>query len=221
MLKIVHIIIMTLLVFVTIGCVPREISVPSHHNGNFIDNSSSNSWAEETNTDDEENIDISDIDEEITQSDMQTLQQSSKEVQRIPFPSKEYARLSKVGKGTIKGEIYLLDLYGERVYGTNTRLYLNPITSYSNQWYRESYIKGQKMSEPDSRLFNYLRFTASDSNGNFAFYGVPSGSYYLIGVVKCAQECGYDTLKSIRVATKVKVQGNQIIEQDLYRQITQ
>jgi len=206
--------------FIVIGCVPRDIEMPrGTYNGNFIDNSS-NSWAESTNID-EEDIDISDIDEEIIQTDMTTLAQTKDVVPRMTFPITEYKRLAKSGKATVKGQVYLIDLYGERVYGTNTRLYLNPITSYSNQWYRESYIKGQKMSEPDSRLFNYLRFTASDSNGNFAFYGVPSGSYYLIGVVKCAQECGYDTLKSIRVATKVKVQGNQIVEQDLYRQITQ
>ena len=75
------------------------------------------------------------------------------------------------------------------------------------------------MTKADSRLFNYLKFTASDANGKFAFYGVPSGSYYLIGTVKCGEECGYDNGKSIRIARKVTVQGNQIIEKDLTRMI--
>jgi hypothetical protein len=96
-------------------------------------------------------------------------------------------------------------------------LYLNPLTSYSEQWYKESYLGGYKMQKADSRLFNYLKFTASDKNGNFAFYGVPSGSYYLIGTVKCGEECGYDSMKNIRIATKVSVRGNQIVEQDLTR----
>ncbi len=92
------------------------------------------------------------------------------------------------------------------VYWVNsTRLYLNPITSYSEQWYEESYLGGYKMQEADPRLFNYLKFTASDKNGKFAFYGVPSGSYYLIGTVKCGEECGYDSMKNIRIATKVSV----------------
>jgi len=220
MLRVSYIFIIVLVSFMLDGCVPRDISTPSnHHNGNFINNTKDSDWTEETTEDKEESIDISDIDEELTQTDMTTLQQSTDIVPRIAFPVSEYNKLAKHGKGTVKGDIYLLDLYGQKVYGKNTRLYLNPMTSYANQWYKESYIKGKKMTEPDSRLFNYLRFTASDSEGHFAFYGVPSGSYYLIGTVQCGSECGFDTLKSIRVATKVKVKGNQIIEQDLFRQI--
>jgi len=131
----------------------------------------------------------------------------------------EYNGLARTGKGTISGTIYVNDAYGKRIPGTGTRLYLNPVTSYSNQWYSASYIGGAKMQKADSRLFNYLRFTASDTNGKYAFYGVPSGSYYLIGTVKCGTECGYDTPKSIRIATKVSVSGNNIVEQDLSRSL--
>jgi hypothetical protein len=136
-------------------------------------------------------------------------------VPRIPFPVEEYRKLSTIGKGTIKGAIYLKDMYGERIPGSGTRLYLNPITSYSRQWYQESYLGGAKMEKADARLFNYLRFTAADKEGNFAFYGVPSGSYYLIGTVKCGNECGYDTPKNIRIATRVSVVGNQVVQKDL------
>jgi hypothetical protein len=103
--------------------------------------------------------------------------------------------------------------------GAGTRLYLNPATSYSDQWFHESYLGGYKMEKADSRLFNYLRFTAANSDGKFAFYGVPSGSYYLIGTVKCGTECGYDTPKNIRIAKKVSVVGNQIVEKDLSRMV--
>jgi len=218
MLKLSNIIWIMVVSLIFTGCVPRDITIPSNSN-NFVQ-TDENAWAEQTNTDEEENIDISDIDEEIQQTDMTTLAQSQEVVPRIPFPADEYARLHKYGKATIKGKIYLLDLYGQKVYGNNTRLYLNPVTSYSNQWFKESYIKGRKMQEADTRLFNYLRFTASSSDGSFAFYGVPSGSYYLIGTVKCGNECGFDTIKSIRVVTKVTVNGNQVLEKDLYRQIT-
>jgi hypothetical protein len=211
--------IIMILMFLLNGCVQTGLSLPSF-TSNFVDDST-NKWAEQTNEDEDEdeNIDISDIDQDISQTDMNTLENSNQKVQRIEFPVSEYNKLAKHGKGTIEGYIYLIDLYGDKVYGKNTRLYLNPITSYSDQWYEESYIQGKKMTEPDSRLFNYLRFTASDSNGHFAFYGVPSGSYYLIGTVTCGSQCGYDTPKSIRVATKVKVTGNQVIQKDLYRQV--
>ncbi len=197
--------------FVLSGCVQNDIKRPQQNYGQQQGN-----WADQKL--DEESIDISDLDENLTESETAiTESQEVQQLARIPFPISEYNRLAKTGKGTISGTIYVNDNYGKKITGSGTRLYLNPVTSYSDQWYRASYIGGAKMQKADSRLFNYLRFTASDTNGKYAFYGVPSGSYYLIGTVKCGTECGYDTPKSIRIATKVSVSGNQILEQDLSR----
>ena len=181
------------------GCVQRDIPF----NKNF--------WAHTSSVDD---VNISD--DNLTMSEMMIMEDGEEnKMARIEFPESEYYRLARTGKGTVKGTIFVKDYYDKRVLGASTRLYLNPITSYSEQWYEESYLGGHKMQAADPRLFNYLKFTASDKNGNFAFYGVPSGSYYLIGTVKCAEECGYDSMKNIRIATKVSVRGNQIVEQDL------
>ncbi len=129
-------------------------------------------------------------------------------VQRIPFPEQEYNSLPKTGSATVEGSIFITAPNGKRIYGKHTRLYLNPVTSYSTQWYKESYLGGAKMSQVDPRLYNYLKFTTSDEKGHFEFLNVPNGSYYLIGVVKCGQECGYSQLKSIRVAKKINVFGS-------------
>ena len=190
------------------GCVERELPHLPGESGY------DQGWG---SSEDEENIDISDIDQNMTESGAMLGEEVHK-VSRISFPMDEYVRLARVGKGTVKGQIYITDGYGKKVVGKATRLYLNPKTSYSDQWYQESYIGGQKMQKADDRLFNYLRFTSSDVNGNFAFYGVPSGSYYLIGTVRCGMECGYDTPKSIRIATLVTVKGNQVVQKDLVRQ---
>lgn len=163
-------------------------------------------------------VDISDLEENLTESEMMiTEEDSERKLARIPFPVSEYYALPRTGKGTIKGSIYVRDLYGEKVFGSGTRLYLNPITSYSRQWYEESYLDGHKMQKADARLFNYLKFTAADANGNFAFYGVPSGNYYLIGTVKCGNACGYESERSIRIASRVSIRGNQVIQKDLTR----
>jgi len=191
------------------GCVERELPHLPGESGY------GQGWG---SSEDEENIDISDIDQNMTESGAMLSEEVHK-IPRIPFPMDEYVRLARVGKGTVKGQIYITDGYEKKVVGKATRLYLNPKTSYSDQWYRESYIGGQKMQKADDRLFNYLRFTSSDANGNFAFYGVPSGSYYLIGTVRCGMECGYDTPKSIRIATLVKVKGNQVVQKDLVGQM--
>jgi len=176
-------------------------------------------WAENTNVDRDENdnVDVSDLDKEVTSGDgVQAVPQT---MQRIVFPAAEYSALARTGKGTIQGHIYLQDTYGKKIYGTKTRLYLNPATSYSRQWYEQSYINGYKLGKADSRLFNYLKFTASDDNGAFAFYGVPSGRYYLIGTVTCGVECGYPNNKNMRIATEVFISGNQVLDQDLSRGI--
>jgi len=191
------------------GCVEREISISPQ--------SGLNAWGEETNVND---INISDLDQNLTESEtMITEDMDAEKMERIAFPTSEYYRLARTGKGTVKGSIYVKDAYDKKIMGAGTRLYLNPATSYSDQWFRESYLSGYKMEKADSRLFNYLRFTAANSDGKFAFYGVPSGSYYLIGTVKCGTECGFDTPKSIRIATKVSVYGNKIVEKDLARMI--
>ncbi len=204
------------ILFLFSGCVQRELVIPQPD----IRQSHDNSWAEQTNIQEEENIDISDLDENLTETQtVITEDMPEQKMERVTFPVAEYNRLPRTGKGTVKGSIYVKNAYDKRVIGAGTRLYLNPITSYSKQWYSESYIGGYKMEKADSRLFNYLRFTASDSNGNFAFYSVPTGNYYLIGTVKCGSECGYSTTKSIRIAAQVSVAGNQIVQRDLSRMI--
>jgi hypothetical protein len=131
-------------------------------------------------------------------------------IKRIAFPEDEYALLKTTGNSTIKG-VVAVTYNGQQILGKQTRLYLNPVTTYSNQWYRESYLGGHKMGKSDSRLFNYIKFTASNSNGQFAFYGVAKGSYYVVGTVQCA-ECGG---RNIRIARKVTVNGDNTVTIDL------
>jgi hypothetical protein len=186
------------------GCVTRNIPInPNQHREN------------QYNVND---VDMSDIDENFTESEMMMTEEGEDvKMERIAFPTSEYYSLPRSGRATIKGTIYITDSYGNRVLGAGTRLYLNPVTSYSKQWYVESYLGGNRMQKADSRLFNYLKYTAANSSGKFAFYGVPNGSYYLIGTVKCGEQCGYASEKSIRISRRVSVQGNQIVNQDLTR----
>ncbi len=135
-------------------------------------------------------------------------------IKRIAFPADEYAQLATSGNSTVKGTI-AVTYNGRKIPGRQTRLYLNPVTSYANQWYRESYLGGHTMAPSDKRLFNYLKFTASNQNGAFAFYGVPAGKYYVVGTVNCP-ECGG---KNIRIARKVTVNGSNTATVDLSKSI--
>ena len=124
-------------------------------------------------------------------------------IKRISFPADEYRQLKTSGDATVKGTISIL-YNGREIPGKQTKLYLNPVTSYSNQWYRESYLGGHSMGKSDPRLFNYLKFTASNAAGQFAFYGIPAGRYYVVGTVTCA-ECGG---KNIRISRKISVKSS-------------
>ena len=201
MFKIVTILILSLMsMFLITGCVQPDVNVGGQ------------SWWNKKSADD---VDLSDLDDNLTMSETMISEDGEARMARIEFPVAEYSHLPRKGRGTITGKIYINDLYGTPLYGAGTRLYLNPVTSYSEQWYDASYLGGNKMEKADGRLFNYLKFTAANTSGKFSFYGVPSGSYYLIGTVKCGTECGYESEKSIRIATKVSVYGSQIVKQDL------
>lgn len=201
------------------GCAKKQILI---HKKSGIGGDISypdNTWVKNTNV--KENISTADLETDIPVGRVEntgiTEKKTISKMERVRFPVAEYSHLAKAGKGTVGGSIFLQDAYEKRIPGRSTRLYLNPVTSYSKQWYNESYLGGYKMQKADSRLFNYLRFTASDDAGKFAFYGVPTGSYYLIGTVKCGSECGYATPKNIRIAKKITVRGNQVIAKNLTR----
>jgi len=55
-----------------------------------------------------------------------------------------------------------------------------------------------------------MKFTTSDGNGNFAFYGVPSGSYYVIGSV-------VSSTHKVRITDKIYVGDRGIVQTELAR----
>jgi len=140
-------------------------------------------------------------------------------MERIEFPVDEYSQIKKIGHSTVKGSIYVENSHtSQKIMGQKVKLYLNPVTSYSKQWYDESYIGGYKMSKSDPRLFNYLKFTMSDDNGRFNFFGIAPGNYYLVGTIDCSQECGYSKATTIRLVKEISV-GRGTSDVDLMKSV--
>jgi len=140
-------------------------------------------------------------------------------IERMPFPVEEYKYVKKRGRSTVSGKIYLENSHtSEKVVGGKLKLWLNPVTSYSRQWYQESYLGGYKLSKTDKRLYNYIKFTYSNESGKFNFFGVPKGEYYLVGTMKCAEECGFSGSKSVRLVREVSV-GNGVTTVDLMKHV--
>ncbi|SFV65929.1 hypothetical protein MNB_SV-12-848 [hydrothermal vent metagenome] len=130
-------------------------------------------------------------------------------MERIPFPEEEYSRLRKIGHYTVSGKIYLQSsINDEKITDSRIKLYLNPVTSYSKQWYQQSYLGGYKLSPVDKRLNNYLKVEYTTDGGEFRFFGVPRGDYYLIGQISCGQKCGFATNKITRLVKEISVGSN-------------
>jgi len=153
------------------------------------------------------------LDVKVTNQEATSSGLNGQTMERMPFPADEYRQLRKIGQNTVHGKVYLANsINDEKVLGRKIELFLNPITSYSKQWYNQSYLGGYKLTPPDKRLFNYLKSTKSDENGEFSFFGVPKGEYYLIGRITCGTECGFDSSKIIRLVKEIYINGTTTVE---------
>jgi len=140
-------------------------------------------------------------------------------MERMDFPVEEYRHLKKNGRSTVSGKVYLVNsITDQEIVGKKIKLYLNPVTSYSRQWYEESYLGGYKMSKVDKRLYNYLKYTSSNELGEFDFFGIAPGEYYVIGSISCGEECGLDQPEKIRLVKEIHV-GSGITKVDLMKRV--
>ncbi len=193
--------------------IKEEILLGQHGNnaslGSRVDVPQNNSNIEDLNTTESNNND-----------NLVDVQEHERElIERIPFPVEEYRHLRKKGRSTVSGKVYLINrLAGEEIKRANIKLWLNPVTSYSNQWYNEVYLGGNRLTKADKRLYNYLKFTYSLADGTFNFFGVPTGEYYLTATIKCSVECGYRENKSILLVKKIYV-GRGKTEVDLSKSV--
>lgn len=113
-------------------------------------------------------------------------------IQRIPFPSDEYSKLEVSGTSIIKGQAFLKTRAGDVKTAAGNEVLLNPVTSYSNQWYEENYIKGRLLTEINPKMFQYVKKKIADAEGRFIFKDVPAGEYYLTTVVTWEAPVGYN-----------------------------
>lgn len=134
---------------------------------------------------------------------------------RMPFPEAEYAALNKVGTATVRGQAFLKTRGGDVKTAAGNPVYLNPVTSYSNEWYSRSYLTGQRMEPPDPRLTPYMPNQTADGSGRFTFSNVPAGEYYVTSLVTWEAATGYkfsmETQGGI-VTKKITVKDGETVE---------
>jgi hypothetical protein len=110
---------------------------------------------------------------------------------RRDFPENEYLALPTTGKATLRGQAFLKTRGGDVKTAAGSEVALNPVTSYSNEWYNNNYLRNMRMEPPDSRVFKYIKTVVADGSGHFTFKNVPNGEYYITTKVMWEAPTGY------------------------------
>lgn len=141
-------------------------------------------------------------------------------ISRITFPEHEYQGLVKSGTAIVKGQAFLKTRGGDVKMAAGNEIILNPVTSYSNEWYEKEYIQGKPLVEADSRLWKYVIKTVADGSGRFTFKNVPAGQYYVTTRVTWEAATGYHGALQVQgsvVTKRITVNDGDDIEVILTR----
>src|SRR5688572_6996514 len=95
------------------------------------------------------------------------------------FVDAEYAPYAQPGTGSIDGQAFLKTRSGDVKFGAGCEVSMNPVTSYSTEWYERLVIGYVHLEPPDPRSNPFNRKTIADGSGNFLFEGLAPGDYYL------------------------------------------
>lgn len=96
------------------------------------------------------------------------------------FNAGEYAPYANPGTGSISGQAFLKTLGGEVRYGAGNEVYMNPVTSYSTEWFQETVMKNRTLKPADPRTEQFHWMVVADGMGNFKFENVADGDYYIV-----------------------------------------
>ena len=134
-------------------------------------------------------------------------------LERIPFPAEEYEALTSTGTGAVSGQAFLRTRGGEVKTAAGSEVILNPVTTYSEQWWDEAFIGGSDLTAPDPRYGEYWRAKTVDAQGSFRFDRVPAGEYFITTVVFWEAPTAYGLQpQGGRVAERISVTNDAVTE---------
>ena len=98
---------------------------------------------------------------------------------KTPLREADYVAYLGEGTATIWGEVSVKMRAGDINNGTESSLYLIPVTAYSTEWLEHYIMGGHAINGPDPRSLRVARVTVVGRNGRFQFRNLPAGDYYL------------------------------------------
>lgn len=130
------------------------------------------------------------------------------------FQEAEYAPYRETGSGRIEGQVFLRQRGGGVVKGAGAEVNLNPVTSYSTEWFT-AWMAMEPLVPADPRAEEFARVTQADAEGRFHFDGLPPGRYYVASAV--VWEVPRRPLQGGTVGLKVRVNDDTTTEAMLTR----
>ena len=103
----------------------------------------------------------------------------------------EYAPYEKGGSAVIEGDLCFTLEDGVKKCFDRAQVFINPVTSYSDEWYHRGWAGREALKVPDERAVKMNKMTLSDKNGKYKFEGLAAGSYY-VGAVVCVPKKSTD-----------------------------
>ena len=101
---------------------------------------------------------------------------------QVPFVESDFLRSSSRGSGAVVGQCYI-EMTNHTIKFANDTVCLVPVNAYTEEMTERMYPHKGNMEAADPRYHRYVRKVEPDTQGRFAFYGLPAGEYYVTTAV--------------------------------------
>ena len=131
-----------------------------------------------------------------------------KKSRKVAFNESEYKPYAQKGDLSLSGNACNM-LPDNLECPKKVYVFLNPVTSYSNEWYKEHWAGNKLIENPDKRAWTYHKKAVVQENGDFVFSNLPQGEYY-IGAELCAKQIDMPNEKChpLRLGDKITVNAS-------------
>ena len=110
----------------------------------------------------------------------------------------------KFGTSEIHGHVVYLTPSGQEITLKNTKIYLVPQNTTTDYWYNNYYLKNKESASISRTTVHYINATHLNLEKNFAFYGLATGTYYVI--IESSYPSSIAKDKKVYIAKKINVE---------------
>ena len=126
---------------------------------------------------------------------------------KAAFIESEYAPYAGTGKAVIEGNACFELADGSTKCFENADVFINPVTTYSDEWYNRGWAGKEFLAKADARALPFNKMIKTGKDGAFKFEGLQPGSYYVGAMVCMPQAADSKRCFCTRFASKVTMKN--------------